>query len=192
MMGARRPQDGDLDDWFDEPETSDAWTRRVDRIAAERHAPPIADDWIRDSAPARDDGNPPRPSRAVLAGVGALLLVLIFGALAAVGVFSGSKPKASALITTPPTTRASTQTATTPARSSVPAGPLKPGDTGAAVKKLQRALTQAGYSPGTIDGSYGSATTQAVSRFQTAHQLTADGVAGPQTLAALKSALQTG
>ena len=57
---------------------------------------------------------------------------------------------------------------------------------------LQHALAHLGYSPGTIDGQYGPSTTQAVKSFQTAHGLTADGVAGPKTIAALKNALTSG
>jgi peptidoglycan hydrolase-like protein with peptidoglycan-binding domain len=57
------------------------------------------------------------------------------------------------------------------------------------VKLLQLALTHLGYSPGKADGAYGPATEQAVKNFQTAHGLTADGICGPKTIAALKHAL---
>jgi peptidoglycan hydrolase-like protein with peptidoglycan-binding domain len=60
------------------------------------------------------------------------------------------------------------------------------------VKKLQRALKEAGYSPGAIDGDYGPSTQEAVKKFQTAQHLDADGVYGPKTEVALKKALQTG
>ena len=53
------------------------------------------------------------------------------------------------------------------------------------VRALQRHLTRAGYAPGPIDGRYGPRTEQAVARFQAAHRLQADGIAGPQTLAHL-------
>ena len=45
-----------------------------------------------------------------------------------------------------------------------------------------------GYSPGKIDGHYGPATKRALEKFQKAKKLTADGILGPKTLAALTSA----
>ena len=56
---------------------------------------------------------------------------------------------------------------------------LEPGDKGAEVKRLQRALELR------ADGHYGSRTKRAVKRFQRRNDLDADGVAGPETLAAL-------
>ena len=50
---------------------------------------------------------------------------------------------------------------------------------------LQLQLARAGYPPGPIDGRYGPRTEQAVTRFQAARGLLADGIAGPVTLAAL-------
>ncbi|MBV8991845.1 MAG: peptidoglycan-binding protein [Solirubrobacterales bacterium] len=50
------------------------------------------------------------------------------------------------------------------------------------VRALQRRLAREGYSPGPVDGRYGPLTEQAVSRFQAAHGLTANGIAGAQTL----------
>ncbi len=63
---------------------------------------------------------------------------------------------------------------------------------GSSVTSLQTALTTLGYSPGAADGNYGPATTEAVTAFQTANDLTADGIAGPQTLAAINAALAGG
>jgi peptidoglycan hydrolase-like protein with peptidoglycan-binding domain len=56
---------------------------------------------------------------------------------------------------------------------------LSVGSSGPAVKKLQRKL---GVS---VTGYYGTQTRRAVKRYQAAHGLEADGVAGPETLAAL-------
>jgi hypothetical protein len=56
---------------------------------------------------------------------------------------------------------------------------LTVGSTGTAVKQLQRKL----HLP--VTGYYGAQTKRAVKRFQAARGLTADGVAGSQTLAAL-------
>ena len=71
-----------------------------------------------------------------------------------------------------------------------PTVPLKPGDSGDQVKVLQKALASLGYDVGTIDGVYGTSTTNAVIAFQKAAGLTADGVVGPATRAALKTALE--
>ena len=70
-----------------------------------------------------------------------------------------------------------------------PTATLKPGATGAQVKLLQRALASLGYSTGVVDGQYGPATKQAVTAFQKADGLTADGIFGPKTLQALTRAL---
>jgi len=52
---------------------------------------------------------------------------------------------------------------------------------------LQRALKNAGYYTGPIDGKTGSGTREAIRRFQEDNGLTADGVCGRQTWAKLKS-----
>ena len=49
------------------------------------------------------------------------------------------------------------------------------------VRALQHRLRRDGYSPGPIDGRYGPRTERAVTRFQAAHGLKVDGIAGPQT-----------
>ncbi|NJL49283.1 MAG: peptidoglycan-binding protein [Leptolyngbyaceae cyanobacterium SM2_5_2] len=58
---------------------------------------------------------------------------------------------------------------------------LQPGSQGAAVSQLQTSLAQLGFYNDSIDGLYGSTTTQAVKVFQQAKVLPADGIAGPQT-----------
>ena len=62
---------------------------------------------------------------------------------------------------------------------------LKQGATGGEVKELQRRLTQWGYYSGAVDGVYGAKTVEAVKLFQRKNGLTADGVAGKSTFAAL-------
>ncbi|MEG2251622.1 MAG: peptidoglycan-binding protein, partial [Clostridia bacterium] len=64
---------------------------------------------------------------------------------------------------------------------------LKSGSKGGEVKKLQQRLKDLGYYTGSVDGSYGSGTVKAVKDFQNANNLTADGVAGKSTLAAVNS-----
>ena len=61
----------------------------------------------------------------------------------------------------------------------------KPYMRGNDVKTLQNALKAAGFDPGQIDGIYGKKTERAVRRFQKAHQLKADGIAGEKTFQAL-------
>lgn len=56
-----------------------------------------------------------------------------------------------------------------------------------AVATLQRLAARRGYDPGPIDGRYGPLTEAAVEHFQVDHGLQADGIAGRQTLAALKA-----
>jgi len=98
------------------------------------------------------------------------------------------------------TTGSSTSGSSTPSAgtsslgsSAVPtAATLQGGAKGAAVVALQQALTALGYAPGTADGTYGTTTGQAVTAFQKAKGLTADGVAGATTLAAINAALARG
>lgn len=59
------------------------------------------------------------------------------------------------------------------------------GSRGQEVKDIQYRLRQWGYYNGKIDGIYGWRTTQAVRYFQSKNGLKVDGIAGPQTLAAL-------
>jgi GH24 family phage-related lysozyme (muramidase) len=61
---------------------------------------------------------------------------------------------------------------------------LRSGARGENVKKLQRALSRAGFAV-TVDGVFGPATERAVRAVQSAHGLVADGIAGPQTWKAL-------
>lgn len=61
----------------------------------------------------------------------------------------------------------------------------KQGSSGATVKKIQQKLKTWGYYSGSVDGIYGAKTKAAVKYFQRKNGLTADGVAGDKTLAAL-------
>jgi peptidoglycan hydrolase-like protein with peptidoglycan-binding domain/TPR repeat protein len=57
------------------------------------------------------------------------------------------------------------------------------------VRRLQRQLAAAGYSPGPSDGRYGPRTERAVLRLQHARHLPADGIAGPRTRQQLQAIL---
>ncbi|HEY3783136.1 MAG TPA: peptidoglycan-binding domain-containing protein [Fimbriimonadaceae bacterium] len=65
---------------------------------------------------------------------------------------------------------------------------IQQGDIGDLVSQLQTQLQSLGYLNGAIDGDFGPGTLAAVQQFQQAQNLTADGVVGPQTWAALAAA----
>ena len=65
---------------------------------------------------------------------------------------------------------------------------LRMGDSGSAVKDLQTKLKKLGYYDGTVDSTFGSGTYAAVKAFQKKYNLTADGVAGSETLKCCDSA----
>ena len=65
------------------------------------------------------------------------------------------------------------------------AAALKKGSRGDEVTTLQRKLKQWGYYDGAVDGIFGSGTQKAVQYFQRKNGLTADGVVGAKTAAAL-------
>ena len=177
-MAERPGGGGENDDWF-----ADVEPPREPGIL-ESDPPSAEDDWLLQPVPARR----PRPElpwkRIAVVGGGAV--VLLIAGLGAAGVFNGSSPQTTPPITgvsvTTPTTTAAKQTT---AAATLPTTTLKPGDTGAQVRALQRALKSLGYSVGTIDGQYGPATKTAVASFQHAAGLTEDGVFGPKTLNAL-------
>jgi hypothetical protein len=64
-----------------------------------------------------------------------------------------------------------------------PAGPptLRRGQSGPAVRKLQRTLRRRGFRSVRVTGYYGVLTARAVRRVQRKHGLTADAVVGPRT-----------
>ncbi len=62
---------------------------------------------------------------------------------------------------------------------------LRRGSTGGEVKEVQRRLKLWGYYSGAVDGVFGSGTRSAVISFQKKNGLTADGVVGKATFAAL-------
>ena len=62
---------------------------------------------------------------------------------------------------------------------------LKQGARGGEVKEVQRRLKNWGYYDGNVDGIYGPATVKAVKYFQQKNGLSADGICGKATYAAL-------
>lgn len=65
---------------------------------------------------------------------------------------------------------------------------IKLNSSGAAVKSMQQKLKKLGYYTATETGNAGPKTIEAVKKFQSANGLTADGVAGPATLAKIDAA----
>jgi murein L,D-transpeptidase YcbB/YkuD len=196
VAGQEPGPDRDPDDWFDDPEPPAARGAVTDQATRDSLEPGAhAEDWLAgETQPTRRRRTvgsfDPRLAAGAALGVVALLAIV----LALSGVFSSGTPRRTT--TTPPTTHATTTTPTTTATQTTattlpaPTGPLKPGDQGAQVKVLQRALASLGYSTGTADGIYGPSTKTAVAAFQKASNLTADGILGPQTLLALSTALK--
>ncbi len=68
---------------------------------------------------------------------------------------------------------------------SVEAAVLRQGSKGGEVKEVQRRLKKWGYYSGAVDGIFGAGTKKAVIAFQKKNGLTADGVVGKATYAAL-------
>ena len=75
--------------------------------------------------------------------------------------------------------------ATVSAYEAVEAVVIKQGSTGSTVKTIQQKLKNWGYYTGAVDGIYGTRTKNAVISFQKKNGLTADGIVGSKTLAAL-------
>jgi len=61
----------------------------------------------------------------------------------------------------------------------------KIGSTGSEVSEIQSRLKEWGYYSGAVDGIFGTATKNAVIKFQKANGLTPDGIVGSKTLAAI-------
>jgi peptidoglycan hydrolase-like protein with peptidoglycan-binding domain len=97
-------------------------------------------------------------------------------------VLYGGNAKAANVKTTAAPQQAATATAA-PATS----GTLKVGSTGTDVQTLQQKLVELGYLKGSADGVFGNKTAAAVKAYQKASKLTADGVAGSQTLSSLNA-----
>ena len=64
---------------------------------------------------------------------------------------------------------------------------LKQGSSGPDVINLQKRLKDLGFDPGEPDGRFGPGTTAAVIAFQQSQGLSADGIVGPNTAAALQA-----
>ena len=137
-------------------------------------------------------------------------LALLVGGAVAVGLISfgivsavrgdGSTAASPPAQTAPPSTSVATTAQGTTAPATTAASPatgaelvpVAPGDEGEDVRRLQEALATLGFDPGEADGVYGDATVAAVAAFQASVGLAEDGIAGPETTAALNEALARG
>lgn len=72
-----------------------------------------------------------------------------------------------------------------PQPTATPARVLKKGMTGESVQRMQEALISLGYLDDAADGSFGQKTYDALVMFQAVNSLSADGIAGQQTLGTL-------
>ena len=72
-----------------------------------------------------------------------------------------------------------------PQPTTTPARVLKKGMTGESVRQMQEALISLGYLDDAADGSFGQKTYDALVMFQAVNSLSADGIAGQQTLGTL-------
>jgi hypothetical protein len=128
----------------------------------------------------------PLDKRALVA-VGFLLALLVFTLVLVRPLVGGDSP------TAPKRSAAKAKLTQVPAVTApAKARTLEPGDRTPAVADLQTALAALGFYSAAIDGDYGESTGASVLAFQTAHGLTADGVAGPTTMDALTEAVSAG
>jgi peptidoglycan hydrolase-like protein with peptidoglycan-binding domain len=132
-----------------------------------------------------------RPLIALVAG----LAVLATGAVAAYA----AQRRDDATIAAPPSSEAPTTTEATttttvaptteaPTTTEAPVPALRRGDGGPEVEALQQRLFALGYHLPALSGTYDDGTAHAVMAFQKLHGLARDGLAGPQTMAALATA----
>lgn len=105
--------------------------------------------------------------------------ILAIGALTLVLAASAVAPATAYAVTRSQSAADTAQTAV------VETAVLRQGDSGGEVKEVQRRLKLWGYYSGEVDGIFGSATKQAVIAFQKKNGLTADGIVGKATYAAL-------
>jgi Putative peptidoglycan binding domain len=194
-MDGRDEHGPGYDDWFDEPEPPTETQSGANRGVHED----TEEVWV---LPEEEDAGPHRQRELVVAGrhltmtqvaiVSLSIVAVVLAVAAAFGAFDSGKaaapPVSTPTVKPPAKTTTTTQTNTTPAVQA-PTETLKPGDTGAQVKDLQKSLASLGFSPGTPDGDYGPSTQQAVEKFQVSKNLDEDGIVGPATLAALQKAV---
>jgi hypothetical protein len=186
-------------DWFPEPAGTTGLQEVAERVGRGRRG---------GTANVDDLGAPASEAARIVRRRGAVGLVVLIVAAAAVIVAlvvlgsnnrSGSRPTTPLTTSTPASTTTTTAATTTPQSSAQPAaslaivlpaaGTLRAEDTGSAVKKLQQALSDLGFDPGSADGIFGPLTEHAVVAFQHANGLATDGIVGPKTAGKINAGL---
>jgi hypothetical protein len=192
-----RDHERDPDDWFAGADDTE-WPPAPRAAVTETDAlpPPGAppDDWLDDDEDGARAATLPWSTGTKLGVAAVLLVILLVLGLLLGGVFdSESTPSTTPTATPVTTTQQQVTTQSTPTTTAatttvpVPTAQLAFGDKGTEVEQLQRALAAAGYQVGTIDGDYGPATKAAVQELQQDEGLKVDGIAGPETLDALRA-----
>ena len=191
------------DDWFDDPEPPTIESGRGNRPSYDTPAETEEDVWVLPEDEARRARRGGRRGDVVIGGRSltttqvAILaiagLAVVIALLAATGVFDSGTPASMPTNSTHTTTQhTTTQETTTHTLKAPTKTPLQLNDTDhAQVKLLQKDLKALGFLSGPADGVFGAGTQQAVEQFQIAHELTADGIVGKDTLTAIRQQLQT-
>jgi hypothetical protein len=205
--------DDDWDEGSTSPARSPSSPFQQPVPAGDRRREPASRRSARTAGPHRTDV----ARRRVVAVLLLVSLAVLAGVLAFVAFGGDDGPPAATTVTQPVTTPTTTQTTTTPSPTQTTPTTTTPTTTqpetgdatgftlpegtklqrdaendAAVVRELQQALTAAGYDPGAADGTYGEQTEAAVVAFQQANGLAVDGRVGPETAAALDSALAGG
>jgi hypothetical protein len=145
--------------------------------------PPRSPNW--QSAPPATyqlEEEPPQRGRSATI-ITAAVVGLLVGILAGYLIGRATSPRSSTATRQSSGTVIPTSPSTSSSASSTPL--FRTGSRGDAVQRLQQALVAAHYSPGSVDGSFGNGTRQALRQFQSNHSLPATGIADAATWRAL-------
>ena len=196
-MNEREPPG--YDDWFDEPEPPTLESGRGGRQSYDAPGETEEDVWVLPEDERRRPRRDGRRGEIVIGGraltttqiaiLAIAALAIIIAIVAAAGGFSSSPAPTVPTHSTQTTLPTTATTQTTPTVTLPTQTPLQLNDTGAQVKRLQKALIALRFLHGKADGAFGPATQTAVENFQNANGLTVDGVVGKATLAALGQAI---
>jgi lipoprotein-anchoring transpeptidase ErfK/SrfK len=126
-----------------------------------------------------------RGSRMARIGATALAAATVAMGAYAVGTASAAPVTAAGQAKAALAAKTVSASVSTPAAYTPPSGTMRPGDSGAAVKALQRRLASLKYDPGSIDGHFGANTEDAIWAFQEINHVPVTGVVDARTKRAL-------